>query len=390
MTNHTHNNKNHYDAIVIGVGGMGSATVYELAKRGKKVLGLEQFDIPHAQGSSHGLSRIIRMAYNENPSYVPLLYRAYELWRETQLQAGEQLLHITGGIDASMPERNVFKGALASCQQYHLQHQVYDAKALNKRFPAFVLPADMMAVYQPDAGFLLSERCIVAHVNLAMALGAVIHGREQVLDWEPVGDGVKVNTDKGTYTADKLVITAGAWANQLLAPLQQDLAVPERQVLAWFQPQKPEIFSPGKLPVWILDDATGQESDKMYYGLPLWGIPGFKVGLFNHLEERIDDPSELNTDIHPADEALLRGFTQRHFPDGCGPTLSMRTCMFTNTPDKEFILDQHPDLPQVVFGAGFSGHGFKFASVIGEILTELALDGQTRHDIDFLRLSRFG
>lgn len=374
---------NHYDAIVIGVGGMGSAAVYELAKRGQRVLGLERFDIPHAMGSSHGLTRIIRMAYMEDPAYVPLLRRAYELWHETEARAGEQLLHITGGVDASAPEDGVFKGSLLACETHHLPHQVYTAAELARRFPAFHLPDGMMANYQPDAGFLLSERCIVAHANLAMALGAVIHGREQVLDWEPLDDGVKVTTDRGVYTADKLVITAGAWANKLLTPLRDGLAVPERQVLAWLQPQQPDLFRTGNLPVWILEDAGGT-----YYGFPLWGIPGFKFGRMHHREE-IVDPDTMDRECHPEDEAVLRSFAERYFPQATGPTLSLKTCLFTNTPDEHFIVDRHPDHPQVVFGAGFSGHGFKFASVMGEALAELAVDGKTRHEIGFLRLDRF-
>lgn len=372
----------HYDVIVIGVGGMGSAALYELAKRGQRVLGLERYDIPHTMGSSHGLTRIIRLAYMEDPAYVPLLRRAYELWHETEARAGEQLLVITGGVDASMPEDGVFKGSLLACQTFHLPHEVYTAAELARRFPAFQLPQGMMANYQPDAGFLLSERCIVAHANLAMADGAVIHGREPVLDWAPTGDGVAVRTDRGAYTADKLVITAGAWANRLLAPLRAGLAVPERQVLAWLQPKQPALFRTGHLPVWII-----QGSEGVYYGFPVWGIPGFKFGRMHHREEIID-PDRMDRECHPEDEAVLRSFAERYFPEAAGPTLSLKACIFTNTPDEHFIVDRHPDYPQVVFGAGYSGHGFKFAGVMGEILAEMAVEGATRHEIGFLGIDR--
>ena len=375
--------ENHYDAIVIGVGGMGSAAVYELARRGQTVLGLERYDIPHTMGSSHGLTRIIRLAYMEDPAYVPLLRRAYELWHETEARAGEPLLITTGGVDASTPEDDVFKGSLLACQTFNLPHQVYTASELAKRFPAFHLPDGMMANYQPDAGFLLSERCIVVHVNLAMAYGAVIHGREQVLDWEPAGAGVTVRSDRGSYSADKLVITAGAWANKLLAPLRAGLAVPERQVLAWLQPKRPDLFRTGHLPVWIIQGTEG-----VYYGFPVHGIPGFKFGRMHHREESVD-PDHMDRECHPEDEAILRTFAERYFPEATGPTLSLKTCLFTNTPDEHFIVDRHPDYPQVVLGAGYSGHGFKFASVMGEVLAELAVDGVTRHEIDFLRLGRF-
>jgi len=374
---------NHFDTIVIGVGGMGSAAVYELAKRGQKVLGLERYDIPHSMGSSHGLTRIIRLAYMEDLEYVPLLQRTYELVRETQAKAGEQLLFVTGGIDASAPDDKVFKGSILACKTFDLKHEVYTPKELSKRFPAFHLPGGMMANYQPDSGFLLSERCIVAHVNLATSLGAVIHGREQVVSWDASGEGVKVKTDRNTYSAGHLVITAGAWANKLLTPLRKGLAVPERQVLAWLAPKRPEIFSTGNFPIWYIKAPEGE-----FYGFPVWGIPGFKLGRMHHRGETVD-PDKMDRECHPEDEALLRAFAERYFPEAAGPTLSLKACIFTNTPDEHFIIDRHPEHPQVLFGAGFSGHGFKFTSVIGEILAELAVDEKTRHDIGFLRLGRF-
>ena len=373
----------HYDAIVIGVGGMGSAAVYELARRGKKVLGLERFDIPHTMGSSHGLTRIIRLAYMEHLSYVPMLRRAYELWRETQLKAGEQLLYVTGGVDISHPDADLFKGSMLACSEYNIPHEVLTPKELMKRYLAFQLPDDMMVNYQPDGGFVLSERCIVAHVNLAMSLGAEVHGREQVLDWEPVGDGVRVRTDRATYEADKLVITAGAWANKLLDLLQSGLAIPERQVLAWLQPQQPDWFQLGNFPVWIIDCPDG-----MFYGFPIYGVPGFKFGRMHHREEQVD-PDTIDRECYPEDEQILRSFAESYFPQATGATMALKACMFTNTPDEHFIVDAHPDYPQVIMGAGYSGHGFKFASVMGEILAELAVDGETRHDIDFLGLRRF-
>lgn len=376
------NNSKHFDVIVIGVGGMGSATVYELAKRGKKVLGLEQFDIPHKMGSSHGLTRIIRLAYMEHPSYVPLLHRAYELWRDTQLKAGRPLLHITGGIDASFEDGAVFQGSLKACETYHLQHQVYDHKEIKRRYPAFNLSPGMMANYQPDGGFLMSEDCIVAHVNLALSMGAEIHGREKVIDWSPTANGVTVKTDRATYSADKLVVTAGPWSNKLLRPLQGDKALPERQVVIWTQPKKPERFAMGQFPVWIL----GDEQD-FYYGFPVHGVPGFKYGKLHHLKQKVD-PDNMDRECHPEDERLLRNFAERFFPDSTGPTLSMGSCIFTNTKDEHFIIDKHPEHEQVVFGAGFSGHGFKFVSVVGEILAQKACDEPVSLDIDLFRLNR--
>ncbi len=372
----------HYDVIVIGVGGMGSATVYELAKRGKKVLGLEQFDIPHTMGSSHGITRIIRMAYFEDPSYIPLLRRAYELWDSLERESGKTLFIKTGGVDAGAADSRVFKGSLYSCQTHNLKHEVLTGSEINRRFPGYQLPSEIRAVFQPDAGCLLPEQCIMAFVWAAQARGAEIHGREPVLEWSADGDGVRVRTGRGIYTADKLVISAGAWAGKLIPQLAH-LAVPERQVLIWMQTRRPDLFAPERFPVFILQDDEG-----IYYGFPEHGIPGFKFGLYNHLKEVIDPDTVDHDRMTEHDEAALRRAAERYFPRGTGPTLSLKMCMFTNTPDEHFILDLHPDYPQVAIAAGFSGHGFKFCSVVGEIMADLALDGGTRHDIGLLRLGR--
>lgn len=371
-----------YDAIVVGVGGTGSAAAYHLARRGKRVLGLERFGIPHGMGSSHGHTRIIRLAYYEDPSYVLLLRRAYELWRQIQSRAGEQLLHITGSVDAGPASSWVFKGSLQSCLTHDLPHEVLTSAELSRRFPAYQLPHDTMAVLQPEGGYLVPERCIVAYVEAAQAEGAEIHGQEEVLGWEPLGDGVKVVTDRSAYAADRLVITAGAWNAKLLDVLD-GIAVPERQVLAWLQPRQPELFAPGAFPVFNLLVDEGR-----YYGFPIHAVPGFKFGKYHHFEEVVD-PDLLDRTPRMEDDAMLRQFAARYFPQGAGPTLSLVACMFTNTPDRHFILDLHPDLPQVSFASPCSGHGFKFASVIGEVLADLAEHGSTRHDIDLFRLARF-
>ncbi len=371
-----------YDAIVVGVGGAGSAAAYHLARRGKRVLGLERFGIPHGMGSSHGHTRIIRLAYYEDPSYVLLLRRAYELWRAIQSRAGEQLLHITGSVDAGPPSSWVFKGSLQSCLTHDLPHEVLTSAELSRRFPAYQLPYDTMAVLQPDGGYLVPERCIVAYVEAAQAEGAEIHGCEAVLGWEPAGDGVKVVTDRGVYAADRLVVTAGAWNAKLLDVLD-GIAVPERQVLAWLQPKQPDLFQPGVFPVFNLLVDEGR-----YYGFPIHGIPGFKFGKYHHFEEVVD-PDLLDRTPRLEDDAMLRQFAARYFPEGHGPTMSLVVCMFTNTPDRHFVLDLHPDFPQVSFASPCSGHGFKFASVIGEVLADLAEHGSTRHDIDLFRRARF-
>ena len=372
-----------YDVIVVGVGGMGSAACWQLARRGQRVLGLERFDIPHAMGSSHGISRIIRLPYYEDPAYVPLLHRAYELWAEAEAATGEELLVVTGSIDAGPEDDPLFQGALASARLHGLAHEVLEGEAVNARFPGYRLLAATRAVFQPQGGLVASERAIVAHVRAAQAAGATIHARERVLDWEVRPSGtVRVRTEKGSHEAGRLVLSAGPWIAELAAPLA-GRAVPERQVLAWLQPLRPDWFGPDRFPVFNLQVEEGR-----YYGLPVYEVPGFKFGRYHHRNEQ-GAADALPREVEAADERLLRQFGERYFPDGSGPTMALRSCLFTNTPDGHFVLDHHPGHPQVVLASPCSGHGYKFCSVVGEILADLATgDGTTRHDIGFLRLDR--
>ena len=370
-----------YDVVVVGVGGMGSAAAYHLARRRARVLGIEQFDIPHDLGSSHGVNRIIRLAYWEHPSYVPLLRRAYELWRELEHTAGERLLFVTGSVDAGAEDSATVRGSRLSCEVHHLPHEVLEAGALHRRFPGYRLPEEMVCLYQPDGGFVLSERSIVAHVTAAQDCGAEIHARERVVGWEPHVGGITVRTDRGAYTARRLVITAGSWVGTLV-PALAAAAIPERQVLIWTQPLRPEVFRLGTFPVFNLEAAEGR-----FYGFPVYGIPGFKLGKYHHRVERAD-PDHVDREIHPEDEEVLREGIRRYFPDADGPTMTLKTCLFTNSPDEHFILDRHPEIPQVSLAAGFSGHGFKFCSVVGEIMADLALEGGTRFDLGLFRIRR--
>jgi sarcosine oxidase len=311
-----------------------------------------------------------------------LLRRSYELWRDIQARVGEQLLHITGSIDAGPADSWVFKGSLQSAIEYDLPHEVLSGAELEQRFPGYRLPRETLAVLQPEGGFLVPERCIIAYVQAAMALGAEVHGRERVLDWQPLGEAVRVTTERDVYEADRLIITAGAWNHTLLSFLN-GLLEPERQVLAWLQPSRPEYFTPERFPVFNLLVPEGR-----YYGFPVFGIPGFKFGRYHHLEE-VTDPELVDREPNLRDEQILREFAGRYFPDGAGPTMTLRQCMFTNTPDHHFIFDLHPSYPQVSFTSPCSGHGFKFASVIGEIMADLAERGETRHNIELFRMGRF-
>jgi sarcosine oxidase len=374
-----------YDAIVIGLGGMGSASAFHLARRGKRVLGLEQFDLLHEMGSSHGLTRIIRLAYHEDPSYVPLLRRSYELWHELETIAGEPLLITTGSVEGGPEDGPMFGGALHAAELHDLPHEVLTGAELRRRYPAYAgVDNDMRVVWQPDGGFLLAERTILAHIKGALAAGADLRFRSRVTAWEATADGgVRVTANGATFEADRLVVCAGAWASRIV-PRLAGLVAPERQVLAWLRPTKPELFEPERFPVFIFDVDEGS-----FYGFPVHDVPGFKFGWYHHFREAID-PDDPDRSARPDDEAVLRRFAERYFPDGAGPTLMLKACLFENTPDEHFIVDRLPETPQVVVAAGFSGHGYKFCSVIGEIMADLAIEGATRHDIGLLRLDRFG
>jgi sarcosine oxidase len=361
---------------------MGSATLFHLARRGLRVLGLERYDLLHEYGSSHGLTRIIRLAYWEHPSYVALLRRSYELWRELESVAGEQLLHITGSVDAGPADGPIFTGALRSSELHGLAHEVMNGSELKRRFPGYGLPHEIQCLYQPDGGFLLPERCNLAHVNGAIVGGAEVRCREPVLEWGVRGGHCWVRTPARRYQAGRLVIAAGPWAPKLVPELER-LAVPERQVLAWLQPHRPERFTPEVFPVFYMEVEEGR-----YYGLPSFLVPGFKFGKYHHRGERVD-PDRMKREPEPEDERLLRQFAERYFPDAAGPTLMLKTCLFTNSPDEHFILDLHPEHPEVAIAAGFSGHGYKFCSVVGQIMADLAERGATGHDIALFRLNRF-
>jgi sarcosine oxidase len=369
-----------FDVIVVGVGGMGSAAAYHLARRGRRVLGLDRFAIPNSQGSSHGVTRVIRLAYNEHPSYVPLMRRAYEGWRELEAEAREQLLHITGSMDISRPDQEVVEGSIRSCEEHSLPYEVLDATEVARRFPGYKLDSEMVAVLQPDGGFVLPERSIATHARGATAAGAELHPGERVTGWEPTIEGVIVTTDIGDYEAERLVLTAGAWMHEIAGlPV-----VAERQVLAWLETSRPELFRPDAFPVFIMQTAD----DQRYYGLPEHEIPGFKLGRYRHFEER-GPADELDRTPRADDEQMLREYATHYFPAGAGRALSMVGCLFENTPDQHFIIDRLPDHPQVIVGGGGSGHGYKFCPVIGEILADLVTAGETAHEISLFRCDRF-
>jgi sarcosine oxidase len=372
-----------FDVIVVGVGAMGSSACWQLARRGARVLGLEQFDIPNTRGSSHGFSRMIRMAYYEHPDYVPLLRRAYELWRELERASGQSLLHVTGGIYLGPPEGGLISGSLRSAREHGLEHELLDRAALARRYPQFHVPDDWVGLHETMAGWLPPERVVAAFTNEAMKAGSELHGHEPVRGWSSDGSGVTVGTDRGEYRADRVIFCGGPWTGRLLSDLGVRLTV-TRQVMAWVWPRDPAGFQPGRLPVWAIDNPDGT----IHYGFPMQpDNPGFKLA--HHGPADATDPDEVIRTPLPGDERTVRPALARFLPDADGPLLALRICLYTNSPDHHFIIDRHPTHDRITIACGFSGHGFKFASVVGEVLADLASKGSTDLPARFLGLARF-
>jgi sarcosine oxidase len=367
------------EVIVAGLGAHGSSAAYRLAARGASVLGFDRFTRGHTLGSSGGLSRIIRLSYYEHPDYVPLLRRAWTLWRELERASGEELLTETGGLYAGPPNGELVAGALKSARTHDLDHEVLDTAAVRERYPLFEWPDGWQAVFDRQAGWLAPERCIETHLRLAEQSGASLRFDEPIERWEPTRDGVRVTTARGTFEARQLVIAAGAWASQLAPALAPELSV-ERNVLFWFEPTaERDAFK--RLPVYILDD-----TDRLFYGFPYVDGQGVKVaGL--HFGDKAN-PDTVDRTASAKDEERVRAWLRRRMPLANGERRDAKVCMYTNTPDGHFIVDHLAGDPNVVVASACSGHGFKFSSVIGEILADLVLDGATRHPISFLSADR--
>lgn len=365
----------HYDVIVIGLGGMGSAAAFHLADRGQKVLGLEKFTPAHDKGSSHGGSRIIRQSYFEDPAYVPLLLRAYELWAELAQESGEEVYRITGGLFIGRKDSTTVAGSLKASQQWSLPHEVLDAAQVKSRFPQFDLNDDEVALFEAAAGFARPELTVQAHIDLAVKRGATLQFGETVQSWSEDGDGVTVTTDKGTYTAGQVVICPGAWAPGLLEQFGVPIVV-ERQVLYWFDPIGGTAPFENH-PIFIHEAADGMQD----YGFPAIDGPtgGVKVAFFRKGQECT--PETIDRTVYPGEIDAMRARVCETLPALDGDCLDSATCMYSNTPDEHFVIARHPDAANVTVACGFSGHGFKFVPVVGEILADLATTGRTDHPI---------
>lgn len=372
-----------FDVIVLGAGGMGSAAAYELARRGRSVLALEQFPLVHARGSSHGHTRIIRRAYYEHPAYVPLVRRAFERWYDLEQRTGRHLLTECGCLNVGPVDGEVVSGVLTSAREHRLAVESLDAAGLRARFPPFRFDEGYAGVLERDAGFLYVEECVRAHLDAARDLGAVIHAEEPATDWRVSGPGVVVTTTKGTYHAAHLVLTAGPWAGAVLADRGAALRV-MRQTMLWFGPPDPASFRRDVFPIFLADVPGGP-----FYGLPAVDGRGVKVARHYGAVEQAS-PAAVDRDPRPADEGLVREFLGAHLPGAAGPLRDARTCIYTLTPDRHFLIGAHPDFANVAVAAGFSGHGFKFAPVVGEILADLVEAGTTTLDIGLFRFDRFG
>lgn len=379
-----------YDVIVLGVGSMGSSACYHLAKRGFSVLGLEQFDIPHELGSHAGQSRLIRKAYGEGSDYVPLLERAYQNWKTLESETGSQVYYKTGLAYFGAQDDSFLKTVKSSSVKYKIPVNNLTVAECDRKFPQFKLPRNFQRLEEPDAGLITPERSILLYVEQAILKGAVIRTKEKVLEWTREAGSVTVVTDRGTYKAGKLVITAGPWAGKIIPGLASMLTV-TRQAVAWMKPKKWENFTLGKFPCWILEN-EGYD----FYGFPILpvGTFGGPVGLklaLHYPGADTTDPDTVNRNKKESDEKILIEFLNEFIPDGYENTLVMKTCLYTNSPDQNFIIDYLSGFDKdVVFATGFSGHGFKFVSVVGEILADLAMNGSTPLPIGFLSAKRFG
>jgi sarcosine oxidase len=371
-----------YDVIVVGLGGMGGAAAYHLAKRGARVLGLEQFGVAHNQGSSHGKTRVIRQAYYEGPDYVPLLLRAYELWHALEHEAGTSLLNTTGALYVGTREAENIAGAELSARTHGIPCEMLSAEEIRSRYPVLRPRDGTVGLYEFKAGILPPEQCVAVHIDLAQRHGADLRTNEPVVSWTAGRDRVTVQTARAAYEGGCLVVTAGPWTTQLLRDLELPIHV-ERVVLYWFQPRsrQDELV---QLPVY-----GWTEEGVHAYGFPYLPGQGLKVA-FHQAFQEATTPQTIRRTVSDDEKSRMRDALADFIPDAAGPLIATATCMYSNTPDSHFIVDRHPAFDRVVFAGGFSGHGFKFCPVVGEVLADLALRGETSLPIKLFALSRFG
>jgi sarcosine oxidase len=375
-----------FDVIILGLGGMGSAAAFHLAARGKRVLGLDQFTPPHDKGSSHGQSRVVRQAYYEDPAYVPLLLRAYELWRQLERDSGKSLLTITGGLMLGSPDSGVVAGSLRSARVHGLPHEMLEAAEIRKRFPQFAPEPDTVALFEKSAGFVRPEEAVDAHLKLAAGKGATLRFGEEVIKWKVTGSSVLVATTRGSYETEQLVIAAGPWLSKMLSDLALPLRV-ERQTQFWFEPDGGiGPFLPGKFPIWLWETNDGAHP----YGLPALdgATGGVKVALHHGGQNPTCTPDTIDRTVSDEEVTAARGAIATRLPALKRRCVRAVTCMYTNTPDGHFLIDRHPVHPPVLIVSPCSGHGFKFCPVVGKLVADLVEHKVSGHNTELFRLSR--
>ena len=381
------NKKTNYDVIVIGVGSMGSSACYHIAKQGHSVLGLEQFDIPHEMGSHTGQSRIIRKAYFEHPNYVPLLERAYQNWRSLEQEISNQIYFKTGLLYFGPSTHLLIKGTKKSAIKYGIEVNEFDRKEQLDKFPQFKVPENYTNLIEVDAGFVTPERAILSYTEQALKYKAVIHTKEKTLEWSKKSGIIQVKTNKQIYKCKKLVLTTGAWTSKFSDVKNLDVT---RQILAWAKPKKPDMFELNNFPCWTFADPS---VNGIYYGFPSLPRSSFEepsgIKFAHHTKGKLTDPDIVNKNVSKEEENTLVEAIKKFIPKGIETITSSKTCLYTYSPDEDFIIDFYNNNDDIVIASGFSGHGFKFASVIGEILSELAINGKSIHPINFLKSNRF-
>jgi len=381
------------DVIVIGLGAMGSASLYQLARRGARVIGIDRFQPPHDQGSSHGESRITRQAIGEGEEYVPFVLRSHEIWRALEVETGESLLFEVGGLLLAREsgsarhhgQGNFVARSIDAARHFHIAHEVLSAGQIEARFPQFRLVGDEIGYYEPGAGYLRPERCVAVQLDRARALGAVARSGEALTRIVPRADEVEVVTDREVYTAGRVVVTAGAWMPALLGGGFAKLLSVYRQVLYWFATDEPSAFAPGAFPIFIW--IHGAVATDYFYGVPLVS-EGIKLASEQFVETT--DPDHVRREVSLAEIADMYATHIRGrlagISDRC---LRAETCLYTVTPDSRFIIDRHPESERIIVASPCSGHGFKHSAAIGEALAELALAGRSRLDLAPFSLARF-
>ena len=378
---------NSADVIVVGLGAHGSASAWQLAKRGTSVIGFDAFKPPHTLGSSHGDTRVIRLVYAEHPDYVPMMRRGYEIWRELEQALADdgeatQLLRIVGGLTVGTDKSENITGVKLAAKEHGLEFEILDPSEIRSRWPQFQPRDEMIGGFDPQSGVLFPEKCVAAHLSQAEKHGAELHCNEPVRRWHPDGEGVRVYTDNGEYTADQIVFSAGAWNPGFLSKLKLPFRL-ERQVLFWFQPaSSPELFAPENCP---------NHSWEYKPGGGLYVQPDFGGGVktaFHHGGEMFDDPVKLDRAVREEDEKSLRHAISDILPQLNGRVLKSAVCLYTDTPDYHFLLDWHPGHRNVIICSPCSGHGFKFSSVVGEIVADMATKGDAGYDMSLFNVDR--